>query len=370
MINLFTKKAKPSEKSLSDGVYGVHDVARLPRIIEHNSSHQPIEENFTKELFIARGITRFSTAGNRGSSVLNNVAYYVQESDIDRLPKLHNDVKVLEFLSEEIKVVFRLQSSFYHFINDTLSSIMAVHAVDPNIRFILDTSNLAAEVVNQPFIKFLPRLLSSAGIKFEIVKLSDYTFLDLRNTLSQQYYDTGTMDSVERIHEVCKAFVSDPNVKPFRKVFVSRRLAGHRVNHSDPDKKLSWGNDNRIDSHEESEDFFRSLGFEVVYAENFKTFEEQIQFFYETEILIGTTGAGLTNAIFMQSGQTVVELQTPLMITMNEGMMQQELHFFYTIISFRRNHSHLMIPNFSRLTSDIKNKFKKDPFLKTFIERK
>lgn len=358
MINIFNKK-KTSTPSFTS----------LPRLIDVNATHFPVEQNFTTDLKVSRGITRFKSSGIQpGKPVLSDIMYFVSDEDISKLPKLDNDKKVLQFLSEDIKVVVRIASSYYHFINDILSSILTVHAVDPDILFILDTSNVPEDILRQPYLSFLPKALTKAGVKFEIHMLSDYDFVDVRNTLSQSYYDTGTMDSIENIHNLYTSFVDNKNIKPFRKVFVSRRDAGERRNNNDPENKLSWNNDKRIDSHDELEDLFRELGFEIVYAERFKTFEEQIQFFYETKVLAGTTGAGLTNAIFMQSGQTVIELQTPLMITLGNNM-QQELHFFYTIVSFRRNHNHLMIPNFSRLTSDIKKKLNKDTFLKAFLER-
>ncbi|WP_075349281.1 glycosyltransferase family 61 protein [Algoriphagus marinus] len=83
-----------------------------------------------------------------------------------------------------------------------------------------------------------------------------------------------------------------PTRNPFQKVYISRKLAEKRKAHNELDVEL----------------LMLKHGFEIVYAEKLPL-KKQIELMAETRILISLHGAALTNMIFMQEGQHVIELR-------------------------------------------------------------
>lgn len=81
-------------------------------------------------------------------------------------------------------------------------------------------------------------------------------------------------------------------VSQFRKVYVSRKLAPKRKVYNELEVEL----------------LVRKKGYEIIYMEKMGL-KEQLTLMAETRILVSLHGAALTNMLFMQEGQTVVELR-------------------------------------------------------------
>ncbi len=79
---------------------------------------------------------------------------------------------------------------------------------------------------------------------------------------------------------------------PFRKVYVSRKLAPKRKVYNELEVEL----------------LVRKKGYEIIYMEKMGL-KEQLTLMAETRILVSLHGAALTNMLFMQEGQTIVELR-------------------------------------------------------------
>ena len=78
----------------------------------------------------------------------------------------------------------------------------------------------------------------------------------------------------------------------FRKIYVSRNLASKRKVHNELEVEL----------------LVRKKGYDIIYMEKM-SLKEQFNLMAETKILVSLHGAALTNMLFMQEGQTVVELR-------------------------------------------------------------
>jgi hypothetical protein len=111
------------------------------------------------------------------------------------------------------------------------------------------------------------------------------------------------------------------------------------------------------------------------------SFEEQMNTFYEARTIVSTTSSGLTNAVFMQPGQTMIELVTPLLIHVADNQdadeadarqwrIQEELHHFYSVLALHKKHKFLMLGNKHRKSEDIIKQIEEDQFLKYFVNRK
>ena len=79
---------------------------------------------------------------------------------------------------------------------------------------------------------------------------------------------------------------------PFRKLYISRAGVTNRM----------------VINDAEVEALVLKHGFEIMHPQN-HTFEQQITLFAECKALVGLTGSGLTNMLFMQNGCSVVEFK-------------------------------------------------------------
>lgn len=85
-----------------------------------------------------------------------------------------------------------------------------------------------------------------------------------------------------------------PRLTPWRKIYVGREEARHR----------------HLRNSHEVRDVIVKAGFEVVRPELLPV-KKQMTLFAEAAVALGVFGAGLTNAVFMQPGSTLLELAPP-----------------------------------------------------------
>jgi hypothetical protein len=133
-----------------------------------------------------------------------------------------------------------------------------------------------------------------------------------------------------------------------------------------------------MDDHEKLDNLFASMGYEIVKTEELESFQEQLDLFYETKVLASITGSGLANAAFMQPGQTLIEIITPLVVPVGvpgrpkditDPYYTQELHNFYKNLAFYKDHTYFGIHNNERSFEVLNDKIEKDHRIKTFLDR-
>lgn len=123
-----------------------------------------------------------------------------------------------------------------------------------------------------------------------------------------------------------------PQAKPWRKVYISRKLAPKRKAHNEADVEL----------------LLQKKGFEIVYAEKL-SLGQQIQLMSETALLVALHGAALTNMLFLPAGAKVLEfrnlgdsvtqcyfnlasaLELPYYYTLNQGDGKESIITDFTI---------------------------------------
>jgi hypothetical protein len=293
----------------------------------------------------------------------------------------------LNLIDNRKKLVKSLCRSYYHAVLDDLSELAGALAQHPDHDVILDVSNvsdlLEREGSDWGFINHFLSILTDKGIKYKLVKLTDYDVIYMDNFRVAKY-PADSEKKVTNIYEFFKSSVKNLDQKPYRNVFVSRKHA-HGQNLNDiKDRELRkdglpFSVDARIDDHEELENVFRNLGYEIVYSEKFDTFQEQIEFFYTVKTLASLTGSGLTNAALMQPGGTVIEIVTPLLVSipgpgevtknLNNLYFVQELHNFYKNIAFYQDHFFFSLQNPDRSIEKLKNDIESNPQVKAFLDR-
>ncbi len=178
-------------------------------------------------------------------------------------------------------------ANYFHWMTETLPSLVALDGVKDKTT--------------------IPVLLVSSSIRHkhinETLQLLGYPLY---------YYDIHKTIKISKLHSIKIPVVGSYNepfllnmrnaffhklnlmeqIKPFRKIYISRRKATRRkiVNQDDLSILLS------------------SYDFETVFLEDY-TIEHQIKLLYETQCVIAPHGAGLTNILFMQPETKVIELK-------------------------------------------------------------
>jgi capsular polysaccharide biosynthesis protein len=283
-------------------------------------------------------------------------------------------------VSDSKKLVATMHPSFYHFYMDFVGRIAEQLSVDPDIELIIHNPALNSPDVNGSYVfdSFI-ETLKAKGIRHQVYDLSQYNILEINNVYLSDY-PSQSKDYASLVFEFFSDYIRNPGVVPHRDIFLSRKHMGNRV-HPDAPSYLWADHDNRIDSHDGIENYFMSLGYEVITPESLGSFEEQMNTFYEARTIVSTTSSGLTNAVFMQPGQTMIELVTPLLIHVADSQgaveaearqwrIQEELHHFYSVLALHKRHKFLMLGNKHRKSEDIIKQIEEDKFLKGFVNRK
>jgi hypothetical protein len=259
-----------------------------------------------------------------------------------------------------------------------------IHAIEsyPKHEIILDISELKENfedahdrdfVYHNVFLYFLESL-KNKKIKYRLVRLKDYEVIYINN-FRVVHYALESTKKADRVYDFFKDRVSNVSVQPHRKVFISRSLTVGR-DYDAP--TLSCSNDDRIDDHEKLDNLFFSMGYEIVRSEELGSFQEQVDLFYETKVLASITGSGLSNAVFMQPGQTLIEIVTPLVVPVGtpgnkkditDPYYVQELHNFYKNLAFYKKHTYFGVHNESRSFDDLSQTIQNDPKIKNFLDR-
>jgi len=263
---------------------------------------------------------------------------------------------------QELKVLIIIADKFYHFFIDSLPLIFKLYQIDPKIRFVLYLQRASHNKEYEDFLVLLFKILDGEGVKYSVIStaanqdfapvylfnnyvLIDDKMLNLHSTISMVdiQYSTDLAVKYSKHHSVME---TDYNSPPKRKVYLTRGGRGETVGPINEEYKY-YQNDLRIHDEDKLEKFFSEKGYEILEPETkFKTLMEQIAYMRQVKTLVSVTSSGLTNMIFMQPKQTVVEIQVEIVQCGGdqEGGFTQRLHPFYQVLSFMKEHTFISIP--------------------------
>lgn len=272
------------------------------------------------------------------------------------------------FCSPEKKILLSLNIGMYNFYYTCVPSILLSHREQPDATLILDSSGVTWED-EKSYFKFLKRFLDDLEIKYIIEDMSKFNKIYINNFYTADWF-TRSEDELGLLYESVRPYVKNPEIKPFRTVYISRgKVEDRTFKHTKPG--ASFAGDNRILDEDVLEKFFANNGVEVIYPEDIPDFADQINYFYETKTLISLTSSGIANALFMQPGGTVIELVTPLLQAMgnpfdpnNPVDVREDLHHIYNALVYNKDHYYLSIQNHDRKSQTIIDKIQNhDSFL-------
>lgn len=287
-------------------------------------------------------------------------------------------VHFLDLMSDKPKVFIPMSTSFYHLYHDFFGAFLTQYELMPDAKYIIDITIIKDMSPLPSFIKLFFKFLNDKKVDYQPIDFNNVSKINVNNF----YYTNLQAESSElnnpspKIYKMSQNYVKNINAPAIHKVFLSRQNFQNRDLSPLIKGRLPFEHDNRIDDEQKAQEYFQSLGFEVVVPETFKDFEEQINYMYETKILLSSTGSGLTNSCFMRPGSTVVELVTPLIsfssigngVTQPLSIAQEEIHHFYHLMAQAMGHKYLGIRNQERNIDKIIETIENDKALKLFLE--
>jgi hypothetical protein len=265
---------------------------------------------------------------------------------------LKQNAPIKEIVNENFKGLVQIPNSYFHYFSDFIGIVFVflescIKANIKKVELVLVELQEKQAIVKE-FESFFEHCMNQFKDRIEIswITVNQATtgkslvesYLRINNSSIVEQQDLGV--SLDFIYDSAKSFagLSDDTV-PNKKVFLSRKNDLHK------DKAA-----NRHIYEEDSEKFFESIGFEVVNGESFGSLKDQIAFFDQVSVFAGYTGSGLTSSIFMQPGQTLIEIVCPIKFgtCAKDAGDEWEIHNFYKTYSILKNHTYVAVPNVDR----------------------
>lgn len=288
---------------------------------------------------------------------------------------------VLSLVSDRKKIFISPVGAFFHLLNDTVAPLMQQLELDRDVEVIIDISKIGnpsfttnqTELADNSFTGFFIKVLRDNGVTVNLIDKFHYDAININNF----YITDGKFSIGETYSSMFKLFskyLSNLELPPHKKVYLSRKRIPSRIEiFKDSKNNEVVSDDNRVDNEEQLENYFSNLGYEIVCPEDFSSFQEQLEYMYSVKTLVSLTGSGISNSMFMQPNQTVVELVTPLQIPFDDennpygSVLIQDLHHFYSTMAFKKGHKYIALSNEHKKSSEIINQIEKDPSLKHFL---
>ena len=318
------------------------------------------------------------TIKNVNPSTSDDLFYFFPGENMVKGYLESSNAATINLINGKKKLVKSICYSFYHSVLDDMSEILYALEKYPDHDLVIDISEiypaLYAPHAEWDFFNFFVQTLKENGTAVNLVQLKNYDVVYMDNFRIVSFiYESGRKSNL--VHEFFKQKVTNPDVKPTKNVFVSRGLMAPRADVIA--EGLSYVNDSRMDDHKELEKYFADLGYEIIHAEKFNSFQEQLDYFYSVKNMVSITGSGLTNAAFMQPGGSMFEIVTPLVVSVpppnapkdiTNPFFVQEIHNFYKNLAYYHNHTYACVQNPTRSFEEFKQKIEGNPKLKAYLE--
>ena len=259
---------------------------------------------------------------------INNLSIPLLSPNLSKV--ITKNENFIKFVSPKKKIFISLDPNYYHFHNDSLGILFGYFKILKDCVFVLDIS-LIKDINNCTFYNFFINFVKNNNIEYELINCNKDTVIHANNFFTVNSFPNGKINIPEIVFDFYKNSITDLNIKAYKNVYLSRK-------------------DNRGIDNNKIEKYFNDLGFEIIYSEDFKSFKEQINYFYNVKTLASVSGAGLTNAMFMQENTLILEIMTPHTLNnyQNQNILSnttKELHYMYNLITFLKNQTYMSIPN-------------------------
>lgn len=298
---------------------------------------------------------------------------YKEDSDVFK-KYLITPVEDPVMMSSDHKYLIYVRREFGHFILNTLISVMAAHSVEPDAIFVffVDVPDEKDEELKK-VIRFLERVLSNHGINYYFLRCSHFmeTFnvgeMNARSPVVRKFPTIATDDGLLSHYLAYRAInmsvidsghttsrmtardikslidkyindYSDYSDYQNRKIYITRRLY-ETVDTAITDEGYI-SSSKRIYQEDLLEEYLQSKGFEIIDFSSLPDIQDQINIMRGTSVLIGATGTGLTNMLFMPDSRVVLELRVELG---GDGNSSHWIPTEYYYLANAKDHVHVLV---------------------------
>jgi hypothetical protein len=323
---------------------------------------EPSTRNLTSVMYPTDHGTKYVTIHNEAHEFKIAPSYEELAQELD-----FNDPElVVDFLSDELKVLIKVDDAFYHFFIDSLPQILKIHRESPERLIVIYLQTARPSKTTDSTIQLLLMILNGEGVNYRAVTIDRgenyYPVFKINNFSSGDPYFSEqpitTFEDVLYAKDLVIAYarkalgLTDESKPPYKKVYLTRGPeAGTNVGTPPEDYNAGYKDDIRMNDAWKLEEFFASMGYEIVNPEiDFESLLHQIVFMTDIKTLVSVTSSGLASMIFMQPRQTVIELQAEI-VQMSRRSHEdpvipiQGVHTMYATLSFMKEHLLVSVPS-------------------------
>lgn len=288
---------------------------------------------------------------NKDASVIKNVDNWSIDFDLNYSI---NGNSSLSFISETKKIVVRILPSFFHFYTEQFATLLLASSIYKDIEVVVIDAYDAKSFGNMPdlnkAIDMFFLFLRDSNLKHTVVKIKDVDGIRINN-----YFLCDDMIDDSRNQAMILSDLSSPyvfNKEKQNKVYIRS---------------------NRVKNEPLLEEYLIGYGFVIIKKDSFNTFTEQMNYYYNSKLVISATCGGLVNSCFMKETSSVIELVTPVdQFFDKEGNIsshhREDIHHIYNTLCFQKNMYYFAIQNYKKDAYDIISKLENNKAIKLMME--
>ena len=265
----------PKNYKVDDSVLFEHELTKIiPK--SYTFSRKNI---FTKgqKLFNSRGNEILTDCSRMSKQSIKNKARFFYRNKVNI-----NSYKLIEKSSW---IMDEKSRKFFHWMTDNLSRIGLLLKQNINDPIIIDQETYDCSFVKESIELLKVNFIITPNEKF--YKYKEITVTS--KTAPSGNYNKELLNFIS--YQLIKS-VSDLPESNIKRIWISRSKTNHR----------------KIKNENEIREIFESYGFKIVYPEQ-NNLEENIKLFNNAEWVAGLHGAGLTNMMFMEKNNNILEIR-------------------------------------------------------------
>ena len=293
--------------------------------------------------------------------------------------KSSNDApNILDLRSSKNKIIIASVPGIYHLTFEILPLLTSI--LDKTDHDVIFDIKISAELTNENIFEnylrnFIEYLNNIYDHRVTIINSQDYDayLVNNYNYLNRNGIRTSISETNHCFKLLKKCLNIDDTIKPFRKVYLSRKIVDRTRLRTGEESGARFNTDQRLLDEDILERFLVKHGFEIICPENFKDMFEQSKYFSEVRTLVSLTSSGMANTIFMQKNTNILELVTPFFINYFVGIGQkmpvvEMLHSQYGPMAYVLDQNYARIPNYNLVSNEIIDRIIASKPISSFLE--
>jgi len=287
----------------------------------------------------------------------NEGFYSTEPKDPDEL----SNSNLKKYIDDSRKIVIDNSVPYGHFIATWLYVLLKSIELEGSMTVLMYVKPNHPELVRYhttSVIQYMEEELTRRGHKVEYVDAEEFY---VNNFIHVKTPFTIKSEDLKPVSDFLVENLSPSIVPAQEKIYLSR---GKGVKHSFS---------SRIDDESALEDYLKTLGFTVLYPEDFKSYRDQLDRIASARVLMSITSSALYSLMVLAPHTLVVELPVlyPLADYVNpDGTFDPRHSYFhdhYKHLSTIRSNIYLAISNKNSKTSEVVKAIEGNPTIKTLL---